>query len=99
LHKLHQLCNKYIYYNTYSNKAINYSELILDIQSLLFNKKQENLLAIHNPNSNKISNKKSNKISNKKSNKISIKKSIKNKKCKKGYRIDKKTLKCQKILY
>ena len=93
LHKLHQLCNKYIYYNTYSNKAINYSELILDIQSLLFNKKQHNLLAIPNTNPNPNSNK----ISNKKLNTISIKISIKDKKCKKGYRINKKTLKCQKI--
>ena len=87
LHKLHQLCNKYIYYNTYSDKAINYSELILDIQTLSFNKKTLDLLAKHNPNSNKISNKKS------------IKRSNKDKKCKKGYRINKKTLKCQKILY
>ena len=93
MHKLHQLCNKYIYYNTYSNKAINYSELILDIQSLLFNKKQHNLLAIPNTNPNPNSNK----ISNKKLNTISIKISIKDKKCKKGYRINKKTLKCQKI--
>jgi hypothetical protein len=97
LHKLHQLCNKYIYYNTYSDKAINYSELILDIQSLSFNKKKNNLLARHNPNSNKISNKKINKISIKMLNKMSNKMS--NKKCKKGYHINKKTLKCQKILY
>ena len=90
LHKLHQLCNKYIYYNTYSNKAINYSELILDIQSLSFNKKKPNLLARHNPNSNKISNKKINKISIKMSNKMS------NKKCKKGYRINKKHLNAKK---
>lgn len=83
LHKLHQLCNKYIYYNTYSDKAINYSELILDIQSLSFNKKTLNLLARYNPNSNKIS----------------LKMSNKDKKCKKGYRINKKTLKCKKILY
>ena len=90
LHKLHQLCNKYIYYNTYSDKAINYSELILDIQSLSFNKKKPNLLARHNPNSNKISNKKINKISIKMSNKMS------NKKCKKGYRINKKHLNAKK---
>ena len=99
LHKLHQLCNKYIYYNIYSDKDINYSELILDIQSLSFNKKTLDLLAKYNPNSNKISNKTINKKSIKISNKRSINMYNKDKKCKKGYRINKKTLKCKKILY